>query len=167
MILIILTGFLSFSACNTDLDCYESEDNSYKLAISFHSVDTAGIISDTTLPDLSAFNSDKVDSVYAKSNLHNIKLPLNPMDTSCNFIIETSMNSDTIEFKYKTETILASYECGFNSVYYLQKVIIKNSFFDSVTIINDTINEENRNNLKIWIKERTNFPGDDVDDDLN
>ncbi|MBI9033889.1 MAG: hypothetical protein JEZ03_05400 [Bacteroidales bacterium] len=151
--IIILICIFSLYSCNKDLKCYDSEDKVYIANINFMYF-VKGEISDTILPELSIYNSLIGDSLYKNMTLSSISIPLNPNDNQCKFMITTSLNRDSILLKYESEITQESYECGFNTIYYIDNISFGSGFIDSITIINDTINEEKRDNFNIWIRRR-------------
>lgn len=116
IVLLILTGILSFAACEKDDICIDADTPS--LVIRFYDVldttqlkDAQNLIVSGLLPEGS---QDTIDNVA----LDSIVLPLRVDSNTTSFILsrQTSIddkNIDTLTFNYETKEIYKSRACGY------------------------------------------------------
>lgn len=108
--------------------------------------DTVSIIGITTPTSDSVF--------YAFNNATGITLVLNPLIEATNFSIETIFGSYTLHVGYKSTVQFVSDECGVRST--LSKLVINESTFDSIRIVNTNFANPAQLNLEFYRCPRTN-----------
>lgn len=131
--------------------CYEETEV-------FLNVTFQTIIDSTGLPKDSIFDSLFVAGIGSQYNLkytgsnYQLLLDLNNDFTQFIFGFNDTDSTDQIVFTYQRNPYLVSHECGFAMFFDSLKVeAFSNNFIDSVEIISNTVDDIERENVKIYL----------------
>ncbi len=108
---------------------------------------------DTLLQYVTVYGIAREDSLLYDTavNIQSIELPLDPASANLRFVIKIGSVSDTLNLNYGSSMQFVSYACGFSPVYHLNTIVFTYHNFDSIHIVNRTVDTENEENLKIFL----------------
>lgn len=116
--------------------------------------DTLGNEQFTEIPVFSAYGVGKSNELlYDKSPEVNLfTLPLSPDYNERSFVLSNDSINDTLTFTYTSKLQLINTVCGFVPNYTISKVENTTNFIEAVNIVNDDVNTDDKENIKIYIK---------------
>lgn len=106
-------------------------------------------------------NGDGMDSLlYDSVSLNVMELPLKINDSISVFVVkqlyasenDTSYITDTLWVRHQNSIEFVSVECGAVMAHEIEDVIWTINRIDSVSIVNQNVNREDKSNLKIFVK---------------
>lgn len=131
--------------------CYD--DTQVFLNVSFQTiVDSTGQPKDTVFDSLFVAGIGSPYKLKYTGSDYNLILDLNDDFTQFNFEFNYEDSADQIVFTYQRRPYLVSHECGFAMFFdSLNVEAFTNNFIDSVEIISNTVDDIERENIKIYL----------------
>lgn len=152
---IIITACLAFSAgCDSGYDC-GIEKTSYN-RIGFYNIDENNIEKKYDFPEVITVSLivNGKDSIVINhlSGANGLQVPMS-YTHECDTVVFSYENNatDTLYVNHENIPYFISMECGLAMYHRLQSIRHTNAFIDSVAIINDYINFENNENIKLYL----------------
>ena len=91
--------------------------------------------------------------IYDKrSQVDIFTMPLSPDFSERSFVLINDSINDTLTFTYTSRLQLINTVCGFVPNYTLSKVKNTNHFIEAVQIINEDVNTDDKQNIRVYIK---------------
>jgi hypothetical protein len=153
---ILIITLSSVTSCNEG--CSSQLTPNRQVKVTFGKKTGLNIYSDSTIGKVYIFGNDK--PFYNDLPASKVSLELNPNSDSTMFLLKTdSLSSvviDSLIFSYKTELVLLSSECGFNTSFndFKLKKYTKHRI-DTVIIQTEDINSEVTSNYRVIMKRDT------------
>ena len=131
--------------------CYEETDTF--LNISFQTiVDSTGLPKDSIFDSLFVAGAGSPYEIKYTGSDYNLVLDLNNDSTWFNLGFNGRDSTDQIVFSYIRKPYLVSHECGFAMFFDSLKIeAFSTNFIDSVEIISNTVDDIERENVKIYL----------------
>lgn len=151
---LIATCAIIFGSCDSGYDC-GIEKTSYN-RIKFYNIDENNIENEYKFPDVLTVSLvvNGKDSIVVNhlSNAGDLKLPMS-YTQECDTIVFSYENNatDTLFIKHENIPFFISMECGLAMYHRLLGVTHTNAFIDSVAIINDYVNFDYNENIKLYL----------------
>lgn len=143
--------FIIISSCKDIYNICETNTIVSEKTGFYHIVN--GVEGATYAPSFSLFSLNATNPVYHDvMNLSKFTLTLNPILDSAKFnlFINSSLSPDTITFVYTSQPFTVSPDCGSIYVNNLTKVSVTRHHLDSARIINNIVNTQSGENVKIY-----------------
>jgi len=149
LLFLLLLAAVFMVSCSDGEVCTQKVDT--LLNASFYKIN-GNSVTDTALNNLTIYGLNHIDDkLYSMANnVNSIQVPLNPSATNSIFIFKTASGTDTLQISYTHKLVFISYECGFASNFEITKLDASYHLFDSVAIINKTMNRDNEENIEIY-----------------
>ena len=141
-------------SCDAGYEC-GIEKTSYN-RIKFYNIDSNNIESEYQFPDILTVSLlvNGKDSIVINhlANASSLQLPMS-YTNSCDTVVFSYENNatDTLFVKHENIPYFISMECGLAMYHRLQDVTHTKAFIDSVAIINDYVNFDNNENIKLYL----------------
>ncbi len=145
---------LFLGACDSGYECGINK-TSYN-RIKFYNIDSNNIENEYKFPDVLTISLlvNGKDSIVVNhlSNASDLQLPMS-YTQECDTVVFCYENNatDTLYIKHENIPYFISMECGLAMYHRLQSVTHTNAFIDSVAIINDYVNFDNNENIKLYL----------------
>lgn len=154
LVITVAACTLLLGACDSGYDC-GIEKTSYN-RITFYNIDEYNIESEYQFPEPLTVslmvNGEATVVVNHISNTSSLQLPMS-YTNECDTLVFTyeSSATDTLYVDHENIPYFISMECGLAMYHRLRSIRHTNAFIDSVAIINDYINFENNENVKLYL----------------
>ena len=149
-----VTCAIFIGSCDSGYEC-GIEKTSYN-RIRFYNIDSNNIESEYNFPEVLTVSLvvNGKDSIVINhlSNASNLQLPMSYTKECDTVIFNYESNvTDTLFVKHENIPYFISMECGLAMYHRIQNVEHTNAFIDSVAIINDYVNFDNNENIKLYL----------------
>ena len=151
---LIVTCAIFFVSCDGGYEC-GIEKTSYN-RIKFYNIDSNNIESEYNFPDILTVSLivNGKDSVVVNhiANASNLQLPMS-YTQECDTVVFSYENNatDTLFVKHENIPFFTAIECGLAMYHRILGVTHTNAFIDSVAIINDYVNFDYNENIKLYL----------------
>lgn len=152
---LLLIAFATIiGSCDSGYDC-GIEKTSYN-RIKFYNIDNNNIENEYKFPDVLTVSLvvNGKDSIVINhlKGANNLQLPIS-YTQECDTVVFFYENeaTDTLFVKHENIPYFISMECGLAMYHRLQSVEHTDAFIDSVAIINDYVNFDNNENIKLYL----------------
>lgn len=152
--ILIVCAVMVAGSCDSGYDC-GIEKTSYN-RIKFYNIDANNIESEYKFPEtltVSLLVNGK-DSIVINhlTGANSLRLPIS-YTQDCDTVVFFYENdaTDTLFIKHENIPYFISMECGLAMYHRLQEVVHTDAFIDSVAIINDYVNFDNNENIKLYL----------------
>ena len=151
---LIVACAIIIGSCDGGYEC-GIEKTSYN-RIKFYNIDSNGIESEYSFPDVLTVslvvNGKDSIAVNHLSNASNLQLPMS-YTQECDTVVFSYENSatDTLYVKHENIPYFISIECGLAMYHRIKNVEHTRAFIDSVAIINDYVNFDYNENIKLYL----------------
>lgn len=141
-------------SCDSGYEC-GIEKTSYN-RIKFYNIDENNIESEYSFPEVITVslivNGEDSIVINLLKNATDLKLPIS-YTNACDTVVFSYDNNatDTLYIKHENYPYFISMECGLAMYHRLLDVTYTNAFIDSVAIINDYVNFDNNENIKLYL----------------
>ena len=152
--ILFATCAILLGSCDGGYEC-GIEKTSYN-RIKFYNIDSNDIESEYNFPDVLTISLlvNGKDSIVVNhlTGASNLQLPMS-YTQECDTVVFSYENSatDTLFVKHENIPFFTSIECGLAMYHRIQSVTHTNAFIDSVAIINDYVNFDNNENIKLYL----------------
>lgn len=157
--LVILTALMLWGCSSSDV-CMQKTDTALRVTLHRVRYDQAGerYVAEraTTTVTLHGLGIDSL--LYRSAPTSELVLPLNPTDSATTFVIEqlspdSVARQDTLTIRHSNRLEFISLECGVAKLYDIRAVEHTSRGIDSVVVENATVDRQELNNLKIYIRQ--------------
>ena len=151
---LLIACSIAVTGCDSGYEC-GIEKTSYN-RIKFYNIDENNIENEYKFPDVLTVSLvvNGKDSIVVNhlSNAGDLKLPMS-YTQECDTVVFSYENNatDTLFVKHENIPFFISMECGLAMYHRLLGVTHTNAFIDSVAIINDYVNFEYNENIKLYL----------------
>lgn len=151
---LIVACALITGSCDSGYEC-GIEKTSYN-RIKFYNIDENNIESEYKFPEVLTVslivNGEDSIVINHLTNADNLQLPIS-YTNECDTVVFSYENNatDTLYVKHENYPYFISMECGLAMYHRLTDVKYTNAFIDSVAIINDYVNFDNNENIKLYL----------------
>lgn len=151
---LFVTCAIILGSCDSGYDC-GIEKTSYN-RIKFYNIDSNNIENEYKFPEVLTVSLvvNGKDSIVVNhiTGTGSLKLPIS-YTHECDTVVFSYENNatDTLFVKHENIPYFISMECGLAMYHRLQSVEHTNAFIDSVAIINDYVNFDNNENIKLYL----------------
>ena len=151
---LLIVCSIAFAGCDSGYEC-GIEKTSYN-RIKFYNIDSNNIESEYKFPDVLTVSLvvNGKDSIVINhlEGANSLQLPIS-YTQECDTVVFFYENkvTDTLFVKHENIPYFISMECGLAMYHRLQSVEHTDAFIDSVAIINDYVNFDNNENIKLYL----------------
>lgn len=154
LVIILAVCTLFIGACDSGYDC-GIEKTSYN-RITFYNIDENNIEKEYKFPETLTVslmvNGEEAVAINHVSGASALQLPMS-YTNECDTVVFSydSGATDTLYVDHEDIPYFISMECGLAMYHRLRGIRHTNAFIDSVAIINDYVNFENNENVKLYL----------------
>ena len=151
---LVATCIILIGSCDSGYEC-GIEKTSYN-RIKFYNIDSNNIESEYNFPEVLTVSLviNGKDSIVVNhiTNASNLQLPMS-YTHDCDTLVFSYENdaTDTLFVKHENIPYFISMECGLAMYHRIQSVTHTDAFIDSVAIINDYVNFDYNENIKLYL----------------
>lgn len=151
---LLIVCSIAIAGCDSGYEC-GIEKTSYN-RIKFYNIDSNNIESEYNFPEVLTVSLviNGKDSIVVNhiTNASNLQLPMS-YTHDCDTLVFSYENNatDTLFVKHENIPYFISMECGLAMYHRIQSVTHTDAFIDSVAIINDYVNFDYNENIKLYL----------------